>query len=195
MKAHAHVHAAARRESTPDAELVASVARGELGALGALFDRHQARVRRVLVRTGAGPDADDLVQATFLELPKIARSFDGRDSSAAWLCGVALRLAARRRRSLGRLLRSVAAFGRTTPRLDTVDPERDAAAREEMRVFARALERLAPKKREAFVLVEIEGLAAEEVAAALGVPAPTVRTRLHHARAELREAMKEGGAW
>jgi RNA polymerase sigma-70 factor (ECF subfamily) len=175
--------------------LVAGAARGELGALGALFDRHQSRVRRVLVRTGAGADADDLVQATFLELPKIARSFDGRDSCAAWLCGIALRLAARRRRSLERLLGTIAGFNHTTTHVDLVDPERDVAAREEMRIFARALERLAPKKREVFILVEIEGLAAEDVADALGVPAATVRTRLHYARTELREAMENVGEW
>jgi RNA polymerase sigma-70 factor (ECF subfamily) len=178
-----------------DAELLTSVARGDLSALGSLFDRHQARVRRVLVRTGAGSDADDLVQATFLELTRIASRFDGRVSSAAWLCGVALRLAARRRRSLHRLLRNLAAFGRTTPRVDAVDPEREASAQQEMRLFASALEQLTPKKREAFVLVEIEGLSAEDVADALGVPAATVRTRLYYARMELRTTMEEGGAW
>jgi RNA polymerase sigma-70 factor (ECF subfamily) len=182
----------ARESAAPlsDAELLASIAHDDLHALGVLFDRHHRRIERVLLRTGtAAADVDDIVQATFLEIPKIARGFDGRDSCVGWLCGVAVRLAARRRRSMMRLLRTLLSFGAEAPREFTIDPEADASAREEMALFAGALARLAPKKREAFVLVEVEGFSAEEVARSLGVNAATVRTRLFHARAELRTAM------
>jgi RNA polymerase sigma-70 factor (ECF subfamily) len=174
-----------------DAELLAEIARGDLSALGLLFDRHHARVRRVIVRTGARGDADDVLQATFLEVARIAATFDGRESAAAWLCGIALHLAWRRRRSLGRMLRAFASFGSSMVQVDSVDPESHAASRNELRLFASALESLAPKKREVFVLVEIEGLSTEDVAAALGIPAATVRTRLHYAKTELREAIKQ----
>jgi RNA polymerase sigma-70 factor (ECF subfamily) len=43
-----------------------------------------------------------------------------------------------------------------------------------------------------FVLVELEGLSAEEAARALDIPAATARTRLFHARRELQEAMERG---
>jgi RNA polymerase sigma-70 factor (ECF subfamily) len=179
----------ARTDAT-DAALLAAIAQGDLTALGSLFDRHHQRVERVLLRMGVSPaDADDLVQATFIEVVKTARAFDGRDSSAAWLCGIAVRLAARRRRSVARLLRMLTVFSRERPVLNPVDPEREVASREELARFARALDRLAPKKREAFVLIEIEGLSAEDVGHALGVNAATIRTRLFHARSELRAAM------
>lgn len=181
------------RESTEpltDAQLIASVAREDLHALGVLFDRHHRRIERVLLRTGTSSnDVDDIVQATFMEIPKIAGGYDGRDSCAAWLCGVAVRLASRRRRSMTRLLRMLVNFGAETPREFTIDPEADASARQEIALFAESLARLAPKKREAFVLVEVEGFTAEEVARSLGVNAATIRTRLFHARAELRAAM------
>ena len=64
--------------------------------------------------------------------------------------------------------------------------------REELRAFEHALQRLPWKKREAFVLVEMEGVSIDEAARALCVPAATVRTRLFHARRELREAMRRG---
>lgn len=179
-----------------DAELIARIARDDLGALGIIFDRHHQRVARVLARTGVNPaDVDDLVQATFLEVPKIARGYDGRDSCAAWLCGISVRLASRKRRSIGRLLRAWTSFANAAPTTTLLNPESQATSRQELAILSEALEKLASKKREAFVLIELEGFSAEEVARAIGVNPATVRTRLHHARQELRTAMKQGGAW
>jgi RNA polymerase sigma-70 factor (ECF subfamily) len=45
-----------------------------------------------------------------------------------------------------------------------------------------------------FVLIELEGLNTEEAAKALEIPPATVRTRLFHARRELEERLKRGGA-
>jgi RNA polymerase sigma-70 factor (ECF subfamily) len=59
------------------------------------------------------------------------------------------------------------------------------------RRFARAFAGLSAKRREAFVLVTLEGLSGEEAAQALGVPVNTIWTRLHHARLELRAAIDE----
>jgi RNA polymerase sigma-70 factor (ECF subfamily) len=135
-------------------------------------------------------DVDDLIQATFLELPRIASMFDGRsDSCASWLCGIALRLAARDRRSVGRFLKMLVSFGRSSPQAMAVTPEKVASGREEIGRFADALLALAPKKREAFVMIELEGFSAELVAHSLGENPATIRTRLFHARSELRAAV------
>ncbi len=56
---------------------------------------------------------------------------------------------------------------------------------EEAKRSQRALLRLSPKKRAAFVLVVIEELSGEEAAAALGVPVRTIWTRVHYARREM----------
>ena len=67
------------RASEIDGELLAAVANGNLEALGRLFDRHAPSVRRYLARLGvAASDADDLVQATFLEVVRAAWRFDAR---------------------------------------------------------------------------------------------------------------------
>jgi RNA polymerase sigma-70 factor (ECF subfamily) len=177
-----------------DAALLANISKDNVSALGELFDRHYEQVRRVLANAGgiATFEIDDLVQQTFLEVVRIAPNFDGRESAGAWLCGIALRLAARRRRSLARLLRLLTAFSRQHSDDDEVHPERVAAGREELRAFSRALRELQPKKREAFVLVELEGFSAEDAGRALRVNPATMRTRLFHARRELRDAMKRG---
>jgi RNA polymerase sigma-70 factor (ECF subfamily) len=72
-------------------------------------------------------------------------------------------------------------------------PEREASNNEELSSVARALKTLSAKKRAVFVLVELEGLSAEEAARVLEIPAPTVRTRLFHARRELLAALRSEG--
>lgn len=185
-----------RLRGRADAELLAAVAKGDLTALGDLYDRYHEDVARLLRRlTGGSADVDDLVQATFLQLPKVAASFSHDGSCRPWLCGIAVRLAHRQRRGAGRFLRVLSAFAETARDSLSSNPESEAAGRQELVIFDRALSRLSAKKRDTFVLVEIEGLAVDEAARALGIPPETVRTRLFHARVALRAAMKRGGAW
>lgn len=183
---------ALRRVEASDAELIARVARDDLSALGALFDRHHERVARVLRHSGVAPsDRDDIVQRTFLELIRTSRMYEGGDSCGAYVCGIALRLARRHHRSLGRLFRMLASFGSEASDVHAMTPESEVANREELARFAAALEALGARKREAFILVELEGLSAEEVGQALDVSPATIRTRLFYARAELRDRMEK----
>lgn len=176
-----------------DAELIADVGRGELAPLGELYDRHHLDVWRVLHRvTEASSEVDDLVQATFLALPRLAPAYDGRASCKGWLVGIAVGLAARQRRSIARLIRRLAAFGSIARSQSVVDPEREAGSRQDLLAFERALRSLPARKRDAFVLVELEGLSMADAARALGVPQATVRTRVFHAKRALREAMLRG---
>jgi RNA polymerase sigma-70 factor (ECF subfamily) len=177
-----------------DAVLLAAIATGDLGSLGALYDRHARAVYRVVhrVTNGAG-DVDDLVHATFLKVPDVASSFDGRPSARAWLIGIAVRLALRHRRTLGRFARMLGRFAQVTGDAYRVDPEVHAAGRARLAALDAAVARLSPAKRAVFVLIEMEGLSHEEVAAELSVPVPTVRTRLFHAKQELREALARTG--
>jgi RNA polymerase sigma factor (sigma-70 family) len=175
-----------------DRELIAAVANGDLDALGVLFERYEPALRRYLVRMGiARSDADDLVQATFLDVVRASPRFDPQYSARSWLFGIASMMARRHRRSLGRAAARIAGWigvqrsqpsAQATP-ADSFDADRT------LRAFALAFERLAPKKGEVFLLVTLEGLSGEEAAAALGIPVNTVWTRLHHARSELRAAL------
>jgi RNA polymerase sigma-70 factor (ECF subfamily) len=178
-----------------DGDLLDAVAHGDLGGLGALYDRYHRDVHRAVQRSMAGSaEVDDVVHAVFLELPKLASRFEG-SSCRAWLCGIAVRMALRHQRGAGRWLRTLKSFGTAQQHASRVDPEQSAIGNQEMAVFTRALARLSPKKRAAFVLVEVEGLSTEDAAAALEVPPATLRTRLFHAKNEMRAALKRGGVW
>jgi RNA polymerase sigma-70 factor (ECF subfamily) len=161
-----------------DADLLRLIARADLTALGELFDRYHRDIRRVVARAMPGSsEVDDVVQATFLEVPRIAGSFEGDGSCRPWLAGIAVRLALRHRRGLGRWLRTLASFGHAAPSASALTPEAEAGDKQEFVVFQRALAHVSDKKRAAFVLVELEGLSAEQAGDALGVPAATIRTR------------------
>ncbi len=194
MKAKAELampRAPSRDAVEADADVVARVGRGEVGALGVLFDRHAGDVRRVVARLGVAPaDVDDVVQAAFLDVLGAAARYDGRASARAWLVGLAVMQVRRHRRSLARLASRIAAWARE-PRPAPSTPEEAASAGEELARAQRALAALSPKKREVVVLVMIEGMSGEDAAAVLGVPVATVWTRLHHARRELARAVFE----
>ena len=57
------------------------------------------------------------------------------------------------------------------------------------RIAYAILDKLAPKKREAFILAEFEGLSCEEIAQLTGSKTETVWSRLHYARKEFSERL------
>jgi RNA polymerase sigma-70 factor (ECF subfamily) len=174
-----------------DAVLLERLSLGEIGALGELYDRHQAALRRFVVRmTNDAEDVDDLVHAAFLAAGQSASRYDGRPVCRPWLFGIAVHLL-RRRRSAARRWFSIASALRTL-RPTSFDSSAALLARRDVE---RALARLSEPKRVALWLTEVEGLTCPEVAEALGVPIGTVWTRLHAARRELRRMLtpSEGG--
>ncbi|MEO8876098.1 MAG: sigma factor, partial [Polyangiaceae bacterium] len=108
------VRPASRASVTTDVELLVRVARGDLSALGELYDRYARDVWRVAQRMlGSANDAEDVVHAVFMKLPQIAASHDGRSNVRSWLLGITVRIASRHRRGAGRLLKMIASFAKT----------------------------------------------------------------------------------
>lgn len=176
-----------------DAELFAGIARGDLGPLGELFDRHHRSVRafaeRVLVNRS---DVDDLVQETFLTASRAAASFEPGASARPFLLGVAAQLARRNRRSFLRLRAMLEAFG-LAPEPPHPSPEDSTENAEETARLHEAIARLSLDHRVVLGLVDLGGLSGVEAAQALGVPVGTVWRRLHDARSALRERLTRRG--
>jgi RNA polymerase sigma-70 factor (ECF subfamily) len=154
----------------------------------AVFDRHAPHIHRYLARRLGGQIADDLVGETFL----IAFGGRGRydpafPSARPWLYGIATNLVARRRREEAREYRLRAAVG---PPADQACHAEAVAAQVSAQALngrlATALGELSPGDRDVLLLIAWEGLAYEEVAAALGIPVGTVRSRLNRARKKVR---------
>ncbi len=176
-------------EPFTDAELCTRIGNGDTSALGLLFDRHSAAVRRFVARLGVrSGEVDDVVQITFLDVLKTAASYDGRASAKPWLLSMAAMRVRRHRRSFARLAERIAAFGREPEHTGEL-PDARAETNQAVRRAQLALADLSERKREVFLLVVLEGLTCEEVATALDIPVGTVWTRLHHARTELRASL------
>lgn len=173
---------------SPDAAIMSRLARGDSGALGELYDRYQAGIRRFIIRaTSDASDVDDLLHATFLSAAKIAGRYDGRESCRPWLIGIAAQHIKRRHRAFGRLVAVLTSFGGARAR--ALDPRSSLDARPDVE---RALRLLSEPKRVTFLMAELEGLSCPEIAEALKIPIGTVWTRLHAARRELRQALTTG---
>ena len=175
---------------SPDPELMRQLAEGQLGALGELYDRYQAPLRRFIARaTRDAHDVDDLVHATFLSAAQCAERYDGRASCRPWLVGIAAQLLRRRRRALGRFVAVLTALKGTLQHAS--DPRPAMQARTDVE---RALAGLSEAKRITLLMAEVEGLSCDEIAEALAIPVGTVWTRLHAARRELRRVLENEGA-
>lgn len=186
--------AAAKRadRGASDAELVVAIAGGDLTSLGLLFDRHHDAIRRLLSRLGV-PDADldDLVQQTFLEVPRASARFKTDAAARPWLCGLALMVARRRRRSVARMFARLRDWALEPVDAHVPTPAEECEHNANVARARRALESLPAKKRDAFVLVVLEGLSGADAAAILQVPVATIWTRVHYARNELRRLLDE----
>lgn len=165
--------------------LVARLRAGELAALGEAYDAHHVHVRAFAQRLLGDPSAaEDLVQETFLTLPRAIARFRGESSLRTLLVSIAvrhaghhLRAAARRRTAMARLAAEPPEAGLAPD--EVADRHRLAAALE------RALDALPVDQRVAVVLCEVEGRTSAEAARIVGAPEATVRTRLFHARRKL----------
>ena len=174
----------------PDAEQLRRIGNGDRLALGQAYDDHHEAVRACARRlVGDASAAEDLVHDAFVALPRAARRFRGQCSVRTLIISVALnhsrhylRAAKRRRKAAERL---------TAEPLPAVrDPECEVSRYELARALVHALDSLPTDQRVAFVLCEVEERDSSEVAALVGAPAATVRTRVYHARRKLRRVLR-----
>jgi RNA polymerase sigma-70 factor (ECF subfamily) len=161
------------------------------GRVTELFERHHEALWRFALRmTGDPADAEDLVQETFLRATAWRRRLPPLDRAArAWLMQTLVNLRRDRiRRGEVRRRHAVAASTATIGG-DAADPESLATIRERLDA---ALDGLPVRRRAVLVLHELDGLDSDQVAAALGMRAATVRWHLAAARRHLRRALARG---
>lgn len=181
--------------STTRAQTAVDVSDLSLNDVHRLYVTHAAALRLALQRLGGDAlDADDLLQEVFVVALRKSTELARADSPVAWLFGVATKVAATRRRTATwkRWLGLDAA-----PELASAEsPSRSLEQKQASQLVQAALGVLSAKKRDVFVLFELQGLSGEEIAQALELPLKTVWSRLHYARREFAQevARLEGGA-
>lgn len=178
-----------------DEALVRAAQAGDRAAFAALFDRHHGRVYAMCSRFLRDPaEVEDAVQHAFLEAWRCLHRFEGRSRFSTWITRIAIHTCLGVRRRLRRL------FVTDSPPTDGGDlgwsdkpmaPDEGAAHRDRRRAVDEVLAKLSAKKRVVFVLAELEGMTAPEIAQILDIPDATVRTRLFHARKEFTRRVRE----
>ena len=131
-------------------------------------------------------DAEDVAQEAAVRAYRGFASLRNRDQFRSWLVRIAWRLALDRRKSERR--RGVRELKATTFPLPRNAEELASARQTEQRVWE-AVDDLPEKLRIVVVLSAIEGHGMREVAALLGLPEGTVKSRLHEARRRLLERL------
>jgi RNA polymerase sigma-70 factor (ECF subfamily) len=165
--------------------------------LESLYRQHFAFVWRTLRRFGvADAHLEDAAQEVFLIAHRRLGAWHEWSSPRAWLFGVARRVAADHRRGRDRHARKLAAL----PELDGPTPPASAGAYEErldqqqrLRVVAEAIAALSPERRTVYVLTELEGLSAPEIAQACELELNTVYSRLRRARRDVAARLDAAG--
>jgi RNA polymerase sigma-70 factor (ECF subfamily) len=179
--------AATPGDRTDEASLVAAVAGGDREALGALYDLHapvlMGLARRML---GTPAAAEDLLHDLFLEVWQHAAEYSpARGSVRAWLI---VRARSRALDRLGRQAREVRVVERVSSETSAAVAPGAAAAIDGARV-RRLLPSLEGELRAVLELAYFEGLSSSEMAARLGIPVGTVKSRMARALGALREAL------
>jgi RNA polymerase sigma-70 factor, ECF subfamily len=155
--------------------------------LAALIDEHAEAVFRVANGILRNPSlAEDAVQETMIKAWQSLPRFRGDSSVRSWI----LRIAHNTAISMLRRRRERVMDPRTMPETaGGIDPARSSSALADLGVVREALEGLDELSRSVVVLREVEGLSYQDIADALGVPVPTVKTRLLRARRALADAL------
>jgi RNA polymerase sigma-70 factor, ECF subfamily len=192
-------HAQAPQLAPASTELVRRARGREEAAIRSIMQSNNRRLYRLargILRDDG--EAEDVVQETYVRAFTHLDRFRGDSSLATWLARIAMNEALGRLRrerpnvewtSLppGTLETQIIQFPLSAPS----DPEKTMAQREIQHVVEHAIDDLPEAFRIVFITRVIEGMNVEETAEILGLKPETVKTRLHRARAMLRDNVEK----
>ncbi|MCS0660540.1 RNA polymerase sigma factor [Massilia terrae] len=181
-----------------DAELALRVGAGDPHAFTLLMRRHNRllfRAARSILRDDA--EAEDAVQDAYLQAYRGIKQFRGDARLSTWLTRIVVNEAIARSRKRHREAEVTPLYADpglqptdAEDRMDDDTPEYGAMRAEARVLIERSLDELPDAFRTVFMLRAVEELSGEEVAAVLGIPEATVRSRFFRARALLRAKLE-----
>jgi RNA polymerase sigma-70 factor, ECF subfamily len=193
-----------RREAVdPDAALVQRLRRREAGAVEALVATYGDRVYRLAARiTGNASDAEEVAQDALWTVTSKIDTFRGAAAFGSWLYRITANAACQKLRGR-QATRNALAWDDLAPSFDAnghhVEPVLDWSAsvtnpaiQAELRsVLSAAIDELPAEWRVVLLLREVDGLPNAEIAEALQLKVPAVKSRVHRARLFLRRRLTD----
>jgi len=177
------------RVEPSDAELVRRVRAGDSSAYAALVARYRERLGRYAVHMiGDREDAEEALQDTFVRAYRSLARCDDDARFGAWLYGI---LVNRCRTAGARAKRRRQLFVRDDLALHGAVRDDRGNGIEWADAVERALARLAPEYREAFLLKHVEDLEYDEMARLTGAGVSALKMRVKRAREQLQVLLRE----
>lgn len=177
-----------------DVQLIHETLAGRTAAFGELVRKYQNRLFNTVFHVvGNSEDARDVVQDALVQAFLKLETFQGSSTFYTWLYRIAFNVAVshcRRQRRTASVDRAREVAG-AEPADPSDEPAQCAEREERCSQVRRALAELSQEHRTVLVLREIDGCCYETIAEILDIPIGTVRSRLHRARLQLREQLKE----
>lgn len=176
----------------PDADLIEKCQQGDDQAFQELVDRYRTRVASIAYQVlGNYEDARDVAQEVFIKLYRGIHSFDPQKKFFTWLYRLTVNAAidflrAKKRRSYEHSLDERPDQYLNIPNSDLDSVTYDYEKQELREIFVNFTKKLNPKQQAAFILCDLQGFTADEVAEILECPKVTLRWYLHEARKKIR---------
>jgi RNA polymerase sigma-70 factor (ECF subfamily) len=183
----------------PDDALVESVKRGEEAAFARLIERHNrfclSKAYSILRNRG---DAEDEVQAAWVQAWTHLGSYEGQGSFCAWLSRIVsnqclMRL--RKARSMPLMSVDEVFESEVSFRLEVIDqralPEDLVGDGEVLHVLIKEIGGVPTLLRQVLIMRDLRQIAIRDIAAHLGISIPAVKSRLMRARLELKQRLSK----
>ena len=171
--------------------LIGQVAGGDMSAFETLYRQYYPRLRRFIEqKTQRSQLVDEVVNDTMLVVWRKAGTYNLRSRLSTWIIGIALR---RSLKALERVDDAIEFDFDAAASPPESGPEAQLLCRELRTELSRALMSLSPEHRAVIELTYYEGCSYREIAAIVGCPIDTVKTRMFHARRRLKALLTERG--
>jgi RNA polymerase sigma-70 factor, ECF subfamily len=174
-----------------DESLIERTLEGDLAAFEQLVERHRGIVFRIAARIVGPDDAEDVSQDAFLRAFHRLEQYRGNAAFRTWLLQITQNTALN---ALTRTRRRPTEMVDDPPEAADRDPVRQPATELERRERQQRLEfklrTMRPEYRSLLVLRDLEGLSYSEIASVLDMPLGSVKGRLHRARDELIDLLR-----
>jgi RNA polymerase sigma-70 factor (ECF subfamily) len=188
----------------PEAKLIERLIARDEQAFNVLVRAYERRVLALVLRmTGNRAEAEELAQDVFVQIFKAIGTFRGESKLSTWIYRIAINLCKNRSKynkvrhadeqdELEAIAERVPMGEVRRANVGQVErPDEMMAGRQVERIVQEAILKLEPSFRECLVLRDVEELSYEEIGEITGLPAGTVKSRIHRARGTLKELVEK----
>jgi RNA polymerase sigma-70 factor (ECF subfamily) len=187
----------------PESRLIERLLARDERAFNELVRAYERRVHTLVLRMlGNVAEAEDVAQEVFVQVFKAIGTFRGDSKLSTWIYRIAINLCKNRVKylkvrhaaqqdELGDAEEKGALGGTARANVGAMDrPDEIVSGKQVEQIVQRAIVELEPTFRECLVLRDVEELSYEQIEEITGLPIGTVKSRIHRARAQLREAVE-----